>query len=123
MNNNKIFSYISDNKLDIEKVMDEYSNYVYVIIKNSYTNFSNEDIEEIALDVFLTLWNNQNRLNYNKKLSSYIAGITRNLIKKKYRDIINTDNIEDYEMILSDIENIELNFIHKENLRIFSSYI
>ena len=118
MNNNKIFSYISDNKLDIEKVMDEYTNYVYVIIKNSYTNFSNEDIEEIALDVFLTLWNNQNRLNYNKKLSSYIAGITRNLIKKKYRDIINTDNIEDYEMILSDIENIELNFIHKEKNQI-----
>ena len=51
-------------------------------------------------------------------MSSYIAGITRNLIKKKYRNIYNNDNIEDYEM-LQDIENIELSFVSKdENLAI-----
>lgn len=30
--------------------------YVYIIIKNSGYLFSNEDVEEIASDVFLTIW-------------------------------------------------------------------
>ena len=114
MNDNKIYSYINDNKLNIELLMKDYTNYIYTIIRNNYKNLSEEDTEEIALDVFITLWNNQNILDINKKMSSYIAGITRNLIKKKYRSIYNTENIEDYELVLSDIENIELKFVSKE---------
>lgn len=34
---------------------------------NKCNNFSDEDIEEIILDVFLTLWNNQNKLDINQK--------------------------------------------------------
>ena len=113
MNDSKIYSYINDNRLNIELLMHDYTNYIYTIIRNNYTNLSDEDAEEIVLDVFITLWNNQNKLDINKKMSSYIAGITRNLIKKKYRNIYNNDNIEDYEM-LQDIENIELNFIKKD---------
>lgn len=114
MNDNKIYSYINDNKLNIELLMKDYTNYIYTIIRNNFKNLSDEDTEEIALDVFITLWNNQNKLDINKKMSSYIAGITRNLIKKKYRSIYNDDNIEDYELVLSDIENIELKFVTKE---------
>lgn len=114
MNDNKIYSYINDNKLNIELLMKDYTNYIYTIIRNNYKSLSEEDTEEIALDVFITLWNNQNKLDINKKMSSYIAGITRNLIKKKYRSIYNDDNIEDYELVLSDIENIELKFVTKE---------
>lgn len=72
--------------------------YVFVIIKNSKYNFGNEDIEEIASDVFLTLWKNQDKLDINKEMVSYIAGITKNLILKKQRNIknnhINIDNLE-----------------------------
>ena len=41
--------------------MKDYNNYIYKIIRNKYNNFSDEDIEEIVLDVFITLWNNQNK--------------------------------------------------------------
>ena len=61
--------------------------YVYIIIKNSGYLFSDEDIEEIASDVFLAIWKNKEKLDINKEISSYIAGITKNLIRKKKRDI------------------------------------
>ena len=83
MNNQKIYNYMDGKILNIELAMKDYNNYIYKIIRNKYNNFSDEDIEEIILDVFLTLWNNQNKLDINQKMSSYIAGITKNLIKKK----------------------------------------
>ena len=121
MNNQKIYNYIDDNKLDIERLMNDYTNYIFSIIRNNYTNFSDEDIEEIILDVFFTLWNNQSKLDINKKMSSYIAGITKNLIKKKYRNIKKScENIEDFENKLIDFSNIELTFIQKEKNRIIT---
>lgn len=112
--NRKIYNYMSNNILKIEDIMNDYTNYIYTIIRNSYVNLPDEDVEEIVLDVFLTLWNNQGKLDINKKLSSYIVGITRNLIKKKYRNYITNDNIEDYEEQLVDLTNIELIFSENE---------
>ena len=112
--NIKIYNYMSNNILNMEDIMNDYTNYIYTIIRNSYINLPNEDVEEIVLDVFLTIWNNQNKLDINKKLSSYIVGITRNLIKKKYRNYITNDNIEDYEEQLVDLTNIELTFSENE---------
>ena len=37
--------------------------YVFIIIKNSGYLFSNEDIEEIASDVFLAVWKNKEKLD------------------------------------------------------------
>ena len=74
---------MNDNALDIEKITKDYSNYVHTIIKNSNIDFSNEDIEEIIVDVFFALWKNEKRLDINKSMSAYIAGITKNLIKNK----------------------------------------
>lgn len=116
--NRKIYSYISNNKLEIEKIINDYTNYIYTIIKNASINFLQEDIEEIILDVFLTVWNNQEKLNINNSISAYIAGITRNLIKKKYREIKINNNIEDYEEELIDLHNIELNFVQNEKNKI-----
>ena len=104
MNNQKIYNYMDGKILNIELAMKDYNNYIYKIIKNKYNNFSDEDIEEIILDVFLTLWNNQNKLDINQKMSSYIAGITKNLIKKKYRTNNNDENIEDYENQIIEIK-------------------
>lgn len=91
-----ISDYIFDGKLQIEMCVEKYSNYVYTIINNNGYRIENEDIEEIISDVFFYLWNNQNKLDMNKKMSSYIAGITKNLIRKKYREIKNS-NISDFE--------------------------
>ena len=108
--------------LNIELAMKDYNNYIYKIIKNKYNNFSDEDIEEIILDVFLTLWNNQNKLDINQKMSSYIAGITKNLIKKKYRTNNNDENIEDYVQAISYLLGIYVN-IRKNSLLFSSSFL
>lgn len=109
----KIYDYIRNNELQIEKALKDYRNYVYTIIRKACSELSKEDMEEINLDVFLTLWKNQNKLNTNNNMSSYIAGITKNLIKQKYRFIKINDNILDYEEHLISTLNIEL--IHSKN--------
>ncbi len=82
--------------------------YVFVIIKNSKFKFSDEDIEEIASDVFLTIWNNRENLDSNRKLSPYIAGIAKNLMLKKKRETKDSnENIDNFQNIL--YENINLN--------------
>ena len=112
--NDKIWQYVENNKLQMEKIIELYTNYICKIIRNSYFNISDEDMEEITLDVFLTLWKNQYKLDLNKNLSSYIAGITRNLIKKKYRDLKLNANIDNYEEEIIDTNNIELNLYQKD---------
>lgn len=109
----KICDYIRNNELQIEKALKDYTNYVYTIIRKACSKLPKEDIEEINLDVFLTLWKNQNKLNTNNNMSSYIAGITKNLIKQKYRLIKTKDNILDYEEHLVSTLNIEL--MHSKN--------
>ena len=109
----KIYDYISEGNLDIEKVMKDYTNYVYVIIKSIYANFTKEDIDEINLDVFLTLWKNQNKLDINNKMSAYIAGITKNLTKQKCRNLKVYDDIFDYEEEIISFMNVE--FVYSKN--------
>ena len=48
-----------------------------MIIKNSVYLFDNEDIEEIASDVFLVIWKNKEKLDINKEIAPYIAGTTK----------------------------------------------
>ncbi len=71
------------NKLDIEKIIKTYNSYLYTIIKKSISN--PEEIEEILSDVFLTLWKNRKILQKDVNVKSYLVGITKNLIKKRYR--------------------------------------
>lgn len=94
--------------------MDEYTNYIYKIIKNNTLRLTTEDIEEITLDVFLTLWRNTSKLEVNSSMSSYIAGITRNLIRLKYRELKMADNIDDYEDKIIDLSNIEIVLLNNE---------
>ena len=56
-----------------------------------------KDKEEIFSDTFFILWKNRNRLNINVSLNSYLAGITRNLIKEKYRKLKIVYDISDFE--------------------------
>lgn len=84
--------------------------YVFIIIKNSGYLFSNEDIEEIASDVFLAVWKNKEKLDLNKEIAPYIGKITKNLISKKNRNNkYNDENIEDLQDLL---------YEQKDNIRI-----
>lgn len=109
-----IDSYFKDDVLQIEILMNDYTNYILTIIRNFNINLSEEDIEEIMLDVFLALWNNQEKLIRECNMSAYIGGITKNLIKKKYKKIKNIENIDDYDEKLVSLDNIELDFAEKE---------
>ena len=115
---NLIKNYIQDNQLNIEKVIINYTPYIYTIIKNKNLNLSNEDIEEIVSDVFLAVWKNQSRLDINKEISTYLVGIAKNLYNKKIRNKKNIVNIENYKNNLFDTESIDIKIenTEKENL-------
>lgn len=121
-NSNPIKKYKNNSNLDLEKIINEYSGYVYKIIKNmTNENFSDEDFEEILSDTFFILWKNTDKLDDNKKMSSYIAGIVRNLVKEKSRKIkINLD-ISDYENNIQDLERIDMITEKREKMSIIES--
>ena len=93
---NTIESYIVDNQLDMTRVFDEYYHYVSKIIKNKHT-IKIEDEEEMIADVFLILWKNKDRLDRKAVFSPYIAGITKRLIYRKYRELSRTIEFSQYE--------------------------
>lgn len=113
----QIKKFIKDNELDLERIIDEYSAYVYKIIKNMAI-LSDEDTEEIVSDTFFILWKNKEKLNEEKLLSSYIAGIVRNLVKEKARVInINVD-ISNYENVIQDYSKIDMLCEQREKISI-----
>lgn len=138
MSNKKIREYIFDGKMDITNIMKDFAGYVFIIIKNSKYNFNNEDIEEIASDVFLVIWQNQKKLDINKEIKPYIAGITKNLILKKQRMITNQNlDIEILEKSIQDNTDVynkteenektriimeKLKNMKEEDRKIFTSY-
>ncbi len=102
-----IEDYKENQELKIEKIVDEYSGYVYTIIKNlSNQNLSQEDIEEIIADTFFVVWKNQTILDNEIKVSSYLAGIVKNLLREKTRKIRVNKNLEDYENVLADTKDL-----------------
>lgn len=91
-----IKDYIKDNKLNIEKILEDYSPYIKKIINNMVNeNLSSEDKEEILIDTIFVLW--KNRDFDILSLDSYIAGITKNLVKEKLRKRLIIYSISDYE--------------------------
>ena len=105
----EIKHYIKNNELDLEKIINEYSSYTATIIDNmAKNNLNDEDKEEIVSEVFFILWKNKNKLNVNKYLSSYIAGITRNVVKEYLRKVKINFNISDYENSLYNYDKIDL---------------
>ena len=98
-----------------------------MIIKNSGYVFDNEDIEEIASDVFLVIWKNKEKLDINKEIAPYIAGITKNLILKSKNNIKNNiknnnENIEEYENLLYEKNNdIHIKIEENEKINILTN--
>lgn len=102
----EMMDYIYNNELDLDRIVDDYSPYVKTIINNMVNNnLSFEDKEEILSDTFFILWKNKEQKILS--LDSYIAGITRNLVKEKLRKLKLTYNILDYENII-EYSNIDI---------------
>ncbi len=118
MKQNKILKdYMKSNEINIEQIINDYSGYVYTIIKNiSNQKFTQEDIEEIISDTFFVLWKNVNKMNENDKISSYLSGVINNTIKKKKRKIKEHYNIEDYENVLQEQKKVEEIYENKNKI-------
>ena len=110
MNDSKIINYYkSNNELDLEKIIKDYSNYINSIINNmAKLNLNDEDKEEIFSEVFFILWKNKDKLDYNKRLSSYLAGVTRNIVKEYLRKKQIHFDISYFENSLYSYDSIEL---------------
>lgn len=108
-----IGAYFDKDRLNFEKLLEDYQSYITAIIRN-FGTIKVEDEEEIISDVFLVLWKNSEKLNKNLKFSPYIAGITRRIIFKKYKELSNEFNIEDYDKILVSRFNVDKIIEEKE---------
>ena len=90
--------YYKNNEIDMDTIIEDFTPYITTIINNGTDcTISFEDKEEIFSDTFFILWKNRNRLHINVSLNSYLAGITRNLIKEKYRKLKTSYDIADFE--------------------------
>lgn len=90
--------YSKGNRLDIDRIIEDYYGYIYMIVKNTKSiGILEEDIEEIISDVFLALWKNYGNLEEETKLKPYLIGITKNVLKNKYRTTKMDCPISDYE--------------------------
>ena len=101
-----IKEYIIKNNLNMEKIIEDYYNYISTIIRKSY-NFQPEDEDEMISDVFLIIWKNRDKLHKKEKFSPYIAGITKKVIYRKYNKINNSIQIEQFDENLIDKFNID----------------
>lgn len=111
-----IYMYIDDGKINIDKVADDFSSYLWKIITNSGI-YDINDIKDIISDTYLVLWNNQDIIDINRELAPYLIGIVRIIIKRYFSSRNNKiieNNIEDYENIIQECNDFEINLEMKE---------
>ena len=108
MENIILKDYLKNGKVDIDKIIDDFYGYVYIIVKNGVNiAITDEDIEEIISDVFVAIWKNSNNLLKTTEIKPYLIGIAKNVIRNKYRNTELNFSISDYEENLIDTCNIE----------------
>lgn len=92
--------------LNIEKIIRDYSKYVYTIVNNfTKSNLSNEDIEEIISDVFFVIWKNRDKIDYSIDIKPYIAGVTKNITRSRYKKLHCEYNIYEIQEKLINFSN------------------
>lgn len=72
----------------LEGIMKKYSGYVCTVARNfSRGALSEEDIDEISVEVFFKLWERRELLNIKIGLSVYLSAAARNAVKNRFRDL------------------------------------
>jgi RNA polymerase sigma-70 factor (ECF subfamily) len=105
---------VNKNERALETVIDKYSAYVCTIARNTLgQSVSHEDIEEIASDVFLALWENAGNIR-NDSLKAYLGRTAHNMAVNRLRSICETlpleeaaevsENADVLETVISDEE-------------------
>lgn len=84
----------------LETIIMKYTALVSTIIYNvSKENMTREDIEEVTSDVFITLWNNRDKI-LPEKLKGYICCIAKTRALNKLESVMRKSNvisIDDYD--------------------------
>ena len=108
LKNEILNDYLINGKIDIDRILDDFYNYVYIIVKNGVSmSITDEDIEEIISDVFVAIWKNSSILLKTTEIKPYLTGTAKNIIRNKYRNMKLNFSISDYEENLVDACNIE----------------
>ena len=89
MNEEKLLRALSDGDIKaLEKLMKKYSGYVCTVARNfSRGALSEEDIDEISVEVFYKLWKCRQGLEIKVGLSAYMSAAARNAVKNRFRDL------------------------------------
>ena len=110
-------NYISKNELEIENLINDYYNYIYLVVKNmSSIAITDEDIEEILSDTFLAIWKNHRKLNKATNIKAYLLGTAKNITRNKYRETTMNLNISEYEEQIYTEFNVEKFAEEKEKI-------
>ena len=104
------------NQKSLEKLMDKYYNYVFTIIYNIVRESATiEDVEEIAADVFVKLWNNRNKLDPKyKSIKPYLASISRNTTINYLKTMGDIELPLEEDFLILDIDEVEEKILDKE---------
>lgn len=79
----------------LEELMQKYTPYVAVIVRNIIGKYLSEsDVEELTADVFVSVWEHADQLKPGN-FSGYLAAIARNSAKNRIRGYRETVNLED----------------------------
>lgn len=113
--------YSLNGKIDLDKIIDDYTPYLKKTIQNMVNNnLTEEDKEEIILDTFFILWKKYNEKCHINSLSFYIAGIARNLVREKLKSSKKNTNIELCEDLIQ-CSNIDIYSQERETInRVYS---
>lgn len=100
----------------LEWFIDRYASYVNTVIyRVSGAAATGDDLEELASDVFLTLWVNAEHV-CTGKVKAYLGGVARNKAKELMRKRGTELPLEDDLIVISG-ENIERDFEEREQAR------
>lgn len=89
MNEEKLLGALADGDIKaLEKIMKKYSGYVCTVARNfSRGALSEQDIDEISVEVFCKLWEYRQNLEIKIGLSAYLSAAARNAVKNRFRDL------------------------------------
>lgn len=89
MNDEKVLRALADGDIKaLEKIVKKYSGYVCTVARNfSRGALSEEDIDEISVEVFYKLWSLRQDLDIKVGLSAYLSAAARNAVKNRFRDL------------------------------------
>ncbi len=89
MNEERLLGALADGDIKaLEKIMKKYSGYVCTVARNfSRGALSEEDIDEISIEVFYKLWDRRQDLDIKIGLSAYLSAVARNAVKNRFRKL------------------------------------